>query len=73
MKRYNHDGCTIALTVVFNIVLACAVCGIAMTECQRSKMRYDIDKIKYEKFMDSIAQQKQITVYIFNKNFYQRG
>ena len=56
----NADSC---MSGILRIVLLSALCGLAMTECQRSKMRYNIDKIKYEKFIDSVNKQKnsQIT------------
>lgn len=55
MSTKNNSSC---LDRILILVLLCALCGITITECQRSKMRYDMDKIKYDKFMDSIKKQK---------------
>lgn len=52
--QHYRDGCSVPISVFFGFVLAWALCGLAIAEYQRSIMRYKMEKIKYERFMDSV-------------------
>ena len=65
--RHYQDGCSVPISVIFSFILAWALCGLAITEYQRSNMRYKMEKIKYEKFMDSV-QRHDSTMRILNQS-----
>lgn len=52
--QHYRDGCSVPISVIFSCVLAWALCGLAINEYRRSNMRYKMEKIKYERFMDSV-------------------
>ena len=56
----------IPITVVLEIILLCALCGIGIKECKRADLRLKRDKIIYERFMDSIKKHNS-TMYILNQ------
>lgn len=45
-----------------SIILMCALTGIATNECQRSSVRLNADKARYQLLMDSINAHKTDTV-----------
>lgn len=69
-SRYYQDGCTVPISVLFSFLLAGGLIGIAYSEYGRSKIRYDMEKIKYERFMDSIKKIDS-TKYLLNPNLTQ--
>lgn len=55
------------LARILTVVLLCTLCGIGIKECKRADLRLKRDKIKYERFMDSVNNvQNQITGFVFN-------
>ena len=51
-----------------SIILLCALCGLALNECQSSSYRLKMNKEKYDQFMKNINTQKNdSTTYILKK------
>jgi len=68
-KQTSKTLFNVPLTGCFTVILLSALCGIAITECQRSKLRYEMDEIRYKKFMDSInAKHADATTFVLNQN-----
>ena len=55
------NGCLIT------IILLAMCCG-AITECRRSRMRYEMDEIEYKKFMENIKSQQKTKTFVWNQN-----
>lgn len=46
------------LTTIFEMILLGALCCIGVKECKRADLRLEREKIKHERFMDSINKIK---------------
>lgn len=57
------------INIILEIILLCALCGIGTKECKRADLRLKRDKIKYERFMDSIKHRDSMTL-VLNKDLH---
>ncbi len=59
---------SIPINVMLEIILLCALCGIGIKECKRADLRLKRDKIKYERFMDSIKKHDSAMCFLNQTN-----